>query len=136
MNGTNWTPAEDEHLQALYRNGASFAEMARIVGRTKNSCISRSRRLKFPPRTKPRLEQIRATKALHRPKPKSDKRRPPMFLRIVTAPDSKPVGLIERTGCCYPTTKEGPHLFCNANTNGSDYCEFHLQVMYPRRRAA
>jgi hypothetical protein len=59
-----------------------------------------------------------------------------MFLRVVTAPESIPVPLMERTGCCYPTTPEGPHLFCNAPTSGTtDYCEFHRRVMYPRRAA-
>jgi hypothetical protein len=131
----DWSPEQNETLRTLYLQGLSFSEIGRAMGRTKNSCKGRACRLKFPPRSNPKLEQIRATKAQARRQ--STKRRPPMHLSVVTAPDSVPVGIMERTGCCYPTTKEGPHLFCNAATSGNtDYCEFHLQVMYPRRRAA
>jgi hypothetical protein len=140
-----WTPAEDAQLRALHDEGKSFTQMAKAIGRTKGSCISRSRKLKLPSRTdlhikrmSQRTTKIRKARSVpvrvitHR----KSERKPPMYFRVVTAPDSKPVSLMERTGCCYPTTKDGPHLFCNAPINGPDYCEFHLNIMYPRRRAA
>lgn len=143
MRYTPWTPAEDETLRALYEQGRSFTEIARAVNRTKNSTISRSRRLKLPSRgvehtrrMASRSAKLRKAKTPLRPVSKPKERKAPMFLRVVSVPASKPVGLIERTGCCYPTTAEGPHLFCNEPTNGSDYCEFHHRVIYPRRRAA
>lgn len=141
-----WTPAEDAQLRALYDEGKSFTEMGKALKRTKNSCISRSRRLKFPPRGDLHISRMakrsvgmRKRNGAHKPlriiTHRKTERRPPMYLRVVSAPESRPVPLMERTGCCYPTTDEGPHLFCNVPTNGTDYCEFHRRLMY-RARAA
>lgn len=137
----HWTPEEDATLRALYAEGKSFAEIGRAVGRTKNATISRSRKLKLPLRGVEHIRRMAARTAETRKakapprisKPKE--RKAPMFLRVVSVPQSTPVPLMERTGCCYPTTEKGPHLFCNEPTRGSDYCEFHLRVMYPRRAA-
>jgi len=134
-----WTPDEDVALRALHAEGKSFTEIAHIMGRSKNSLIGRAYRLNLPKRIPgaPRRYQDRSQR-VRLPKPVSTRteRKPPMFLRVVTAPESKPVPLMERTGCCYPTTNEGPFLFCNAPPSGhTDYCEFHRRLMY-RARAA
>lgn len=147
---TAFTPDEDETLYKLFADGKSFSEIGKAMGRTKNSVISRSRKLKLGSRGDLHTQRMASRSAKMRkynaaPKPKQKhfslkrttprERKPPMFLRVVTAPDSKPVPLVDRTGCCYPTTPHGPHLFCNEPTQGRDYCEFHHSVMYKRRAA-
>lgn len=147
---TSWTSVEDETLRALYDQFKSFSQIGKILNRTKGSCISRSRRLRFPPRPELHVKRQteRTTAARHarleraknrterRVAAKKGERLPPMLQRVFVAPDSVPVDLIARTGCCYAVTTESPHRFCNApKGSGSDYCEFHHGIMY-RRRAA
>lgn len=147
---SEWTPDEDDMLRNLFAEGKSYSQIGAAVGRTKNAAISRSRKLKLgsrgdlhTQRMASRSAKMRKYNAPAKPKQKHfslkrttpRERKPPMFLRVVPAPDSKPVPLVDRTGCCYPTTPHGPHLFCNEPTQGRDYCEFHHNVMYKRRAA-
>jgi hypothetical protein len=44
--GISWTPEQDAWLSKAYSNGMTFADIALHMGRTKNSVLSRSRRLR------------------------------------------------------------------------------------------
>ena len=140
MNYTFWTAEEDAILRALYDEGKSYSQIGKALNRTKCGCISRGRKLKLPPRPdlhakrmSERTTRLRARAAnpygYSRPK-RTRERKPPMIMRVVPAPDSIPVPLVDRTGCAYPTTHNGPHLFCNAPTGGNPYCSFHHNVMF------
>ena len=51
---SNWTPEEDDILRDLYQKGISTIQIARQLGRSKNSIIGRSHRLKgLEPRPSP-----------------------------------------------------------------------------------
>lgn len=141
--------AADETVRRMWADGASLSEIGAVVGRTRASVAGRIRRLGLPKKgashnrhacsvkaAQARWGQPREKKPFSLKKTKPKERKPPMFLRVVSVPESKPVSLHERTGCCYPTTGESPHLFCNEPTQGRDYCDFHMSVMYPRWRAA
>lgn len=45
---TAWTQEEIEHLRSLRAKGLSFGQIARIVGRTRNSCVSMASRNGVP----------------------------------------------------------------------------------------
>jgi GcrA cell cycle regulator len=141
----NWTMEALDRLRALHAEGKTFLEIASALGISRCSVAGKVRRLKLPHRDQSFSAQKRwgnIERKPNRPKAqpftfrKKHERKPPMLLRVVTAPDSVPVPLMERTGCCYPTTVEKPHLFCNApqadGTGG--YCELHFKVMYPNKR--
>jgi GcrA cell cycle regulator len=48
-----WTPAEDAALRQGWADGVPTKELGRRLDRTKNSVISRSHRMKLPPRPSP-----------------------------------------------------------------------------------
>ena len=50
---TAWSPEEDARLRGLWDEGHSTAEIARRMGRTKNSVVGRVHRLAFPARPSP-----------------------------------------------------------------------------------
>lgn len=147
-----WTPETIDALRKLHAEGKTYTEIANALGTSKNSVSGKIDRLKIPARGRNHMRRVNQQNALkrwgdgERPPPnrkpvntlvrKRTERKAPMLLRVVIAPESNPVPLIERTGCCYPTTTEGPHLFCNLPTEAGPYCEFHQRVMYPKRRAA
>lgn len=147
MNGSDWTADAIDTLRQMWAEGASFSEIGNRIRKTRCAVAGKVRRLKLPSRGHEHFRQQAAKAARRRwdaipreQKPKffrltptrPKERKPPMLLRVVSVPDSIPVPLMERTGCCYPTTIDGPHLFCNVPTAKGDYCEFHHKVMYPR----
>ena len=139
----NWTMEALDRLRVMHAEGKTFLEIAAALNTTRCSVAGKAHRLKLPHRSQSFSAQKRWATA--EPKSKTSKpflftnkreRKPPMLLRIVTVPDAVPVSLIERTGCCYPTTTEKPHLFCNApkGDHTGDYCEVHFRTMYPNSR--
>lgn len=134
----SWTMEQLDTLRKMWAEGRTAREIGAVLKRNRNSILGKAHRLGLPKHdgaNTPRKPDVRVGRVRTFPKQKH-KRLPPMHLQIVTAPDTVPVPLNDRTGCCYPTTAEGPHLFCNAPKSTGDYCEFHYQLMYPKRRAA
>jgi len=144
----NWTMKALDTLRAMHAEGKTFLEIGNAIGISRNAVAGKAHRLKLPLRDQSfsaskRWAQTERTPRVKKPtKPflitNKRERKPPMQLRVVTVPDAVPVPLIERTGCCYPTTTEKPHLFCNQPTGEKtgDYCAFHYKLMYPRSVAA
>ena len=144
-----YSDADNDTVRRMWAEGASLSEIGAVLGRTRSSVAGRVRRLGLPKKgashnrhaasvkaAQARWGEPRIKKPFSFKQAKPKERKPPMLLRVVSVPDSKPVPLQERTGCCYPTTTESPHLFCNERTEGGSYCNFHRAVMYPRWRAA
>lgn len=136
---TEWTPADLDTLRKMWTAGASAREIAYALGRSRNSVLGKIHRLNLETRTnlrrKPEAPRIGRVRSFP---PQKHERKPPMLpmlQRVVVVPDAVPVPLLERTGCCYPVTTTSPHLFCNAQTEGRDYCETHYRIMYYRRAA-
>lgn len=140
-----WTMQQLDTLRAMWAEGATCSEIGTALNRSRSAIAGKVRRMDLPRRTQAHSAHKRWENTPRPPKPqkpflfkqcKPHERKPPMFLRVVSVPDSKPVPLVERTGCCYPTTGQGPHLFCNEPVQSGDYCEFHRSVMYTPRRGA
>lgn len=145
-----WTIEQIDTVRRMWADGATLSQIGAAVNRSRSAVAGKVDRLKLPKKTPATIAEMNARNAAkrwegkpHKPskpftfkKAHPKERKPPMFLRVVSVPGSKPVPLHERTGCCYPTTGEKPHLFCNEPTEGRDYCEYHMAVMYPRWRAA
>lgn len=147
----DWPIESIDTLRRMWVDGASFSEIGRAVRKSRSAVAGKARRLGLQSRgqehfrqqaakaarmrwdSTPRIVKTKTHFSLRRTTPKT--RKPPMHLRVVPVPESIPVPLMERTGCCYPVTPEGPHLFCNLPTEKGDYCKWHTRVMYPRGRA-
>lgn len=122
-----WTPEEDDTLARLRAENMLDADIASRLGRSLRSIKGRVARLGLRPKKAYRRP------AMSLPKPFTYRKgvvTEPRFFAVVEAPDSVPVGLMSRTGCCYPVTESKPHLFCNAKKERGDYCEFHRAIMY------
>lgn len=149
MTEPGWSMQQIDTLRRMWVEGASFSKIGIAVGKSKNAVAGKSHRLGLLKRGVEHLRRKAAENARERwgdrSKPKnksfsfkrtsSKERKPPMFLRVVSVPGSRPVSLVERTGCCYPTSSDKPHLFCNQPKDRGDYCEFHFIVMYPKGKA-
>ena len=51
-------------------------------------------------------------------------------------PGSKPVPLMERTGCAWSVSDGSTHLFCNEPTADGPYCPTHKRRAYSQREKA
>lgn len=145
-----WTMEQIDTVRRMWADGATLSQIGAAVNRSRSAVAGKVDRLELPKKTAAAIAALNAHNAAkrwegrpHKPskpftfkKAHPKERKPPMFLRVVSVPDSKPVPLGERTGCCYPTTGEKPHLFCNEPLAHGDYCETHYWVMYPRGKAA
>lgn len=142
-----WTADKIDTLRQMWANGATFSQIGMALHRSRSAIAGKVRRLKLPKRGADHLRAVNAQNAAKRwentaHKPKSrhfslkrtspKERKPPMHLRVVSVPESKPVPLMERTGCCFPTTSDRPHLFCDLPLGRGAYCQTHYKVMYPR----
>lgn len=143
-----WTIEAIDALKALHAEGKTRSEIGAALGVSRSAVSGKIDRLNLPKRGLDHTRKVAAMNARKRwdatlrlprsataPR-KNSERKVPMLLRVVIAPESRPVPLMERTGCCYPTTVDGPHLFCDLTTEAGAYCEFHQRVMYPKRRAS
>ena len=137
-----WTQAQDDILVTMRDAGETYGVIAHKLGVTRNAISGRVNRLKLKPRDQSFSANVRWHGEGKPEKPAKPKKAPlkpitwrkgvvtgPKFFAIVEAPNTVPVGIMERTGCCYPVTERGPHKFCNAETEGT-YCKFHRSVMY------
>lgn len=142
MIGQKWTPEEEARLFELLDEGKSFSECGAILGRGKNSCISRAHRSgKYVASER---------KPVRRKKEKTES----VVILFPTPPEPPPVpryaiplasetafghpvsifGLTERQ-CRWPThfSIAGHQMFCAADRkHGSSYCcEHHLIAWVP-----
>lgn len=123
-----WTTERVEKLRQMYEDQRSYFVISQAIGVSESSVRRKARILGLPSRTQDSSVRFRWIGG----KPSRNVRTPPRAFAVVLAPDTTPVPLMERTGCCYPTTEHSPHLFCNAEVSKSSYCDFHQRVMYGR----
>lgn len=130
---TLWTEELIERFKTLHAEGKPYAAISEELGMSDNALRKKAVRLGLPKRA-----PVAPTQRGFRLPTKfgffgAGTRKAPQKRGVVLAPDSNPVSLFERTGCCYATTEHSPHLFCNAEVNKGDYCEFHYRRMYVGR---
>ena len=122
-----------ELLVKLWNEGHSLQEIGRIMGITRNSALSKVRRMRLPPRCDPVKRNSPKTKvSLDMPK------REILPLAIRTAPVRNVISVSKygRFPNCqfiegHP--RYGDYLFCAKPTfNNTPYCETHFNVCYIR----
>lgn len=156
----NWTLAQDIEAAALWAEGKSAGEIARIMGdgRSRNAVIGRLHRLGVPKRQiahKPGREAKPVTliKRQHRkrvwptdpgaslPTPEVEAAPPPVLAKPRKPKarewNGKPVPLLRltATSCRFPVSGEGVHtLFCGHSAEAAlPYCVRHVRICYQQR---
>lgn len=130
-----WTAEQIELLSQRHAQGLSYRIIAGELGTSVGAVAGKVKRLNLTARGCDYASRmLKLTKPSKPPcYSKTDRRhvKAPTRLSIQVVPGSVPVDLFNRTGCAYPVTEHGPHLFCNCVLHEkSDYCEFHSGVMF------
>ena len=149
---SGWTRARLDHATALYKDGASFAEIAAAIGGgiSRNAVIGMAHRQGWsgrkPPGTSLRTQQRRAKRAntdrsttmrlqwkaaKPPPKPKPVRILPPR-VEDTAQPVSRDVALVDlKAGDCRWPIGNGPFVFCGHRApEGRSYCEYHARLAY------
>lgn len=146
---SGWTQARLDHATALYKDGASLAEIAAAIGGgiTRNAVIGMAHRQGWsgrkPPGTSLRTQQrkkranadhgttMRVQWKAAPPPPKPVRVQPPR-IEDIQQPVSRDVALLDlKTGDCRWPSGDGPFLFCGHRPLASkSYCEYHARLAY------
>ena len=130
-----WTPEELEKLRVLSRGTGSSAEIAQILGKTRNMVIGKLRRmgLSLPGAVGPkgvyRINPLRPPRK--RPERPSVVQAPPQRPSLKTPPAATPVRLHGDCQWIYGDPKSPGWSKCNhATYKNSSYCEEHYHKVY------
>ena len=113
-----WTAEDDAALrQAWEVENLSASACAKRVGKSRNACIGRARRLALTPRGSPILAPFGRLRGVK-----------PLPIRL------KPIQALPAAGeCLYATTDTRPYAWCCAPVRpGSPYCDAHHAACYTR----
>lgn len=144
-----WTTEQTDMAKTLWLRGKSARHIGGLIGKTRNAVIGRARRMgwkqgvemKSVVITKEMLEATRLQGtpggiiqrvALAREAPVREEHRSLRGNAWSPLEWSKPVSLVEHTGCKWPTTSG----WCNEPKHGHVYCEDHEKLAYRVREPA
>jgi hypothetical protein len=119
-----WNKERKDNLLVLLESGKSRSEAGTALGVSRNavtSVVDRMRLAGVTVKCNPAGSRVGGHMKSTAPRLPRHTEHPPMT----------PVGLLDRTGCAFPTNNGGPYLFCNNHIHGqSPYCEFHGNLMF------
>lgn len=137
-----WTPDEDKILDDMLHRGCSYGQIALELHRTRNSCISRARRLciEVPPRDNRRARPPKKPKPLRQGPiamsrmPAFPALPPPETSKDEIAPDAlfKPLEELNRSTECHYPHGNNPFFFCAAPVVRGPYCAFHHKLTHSK----
>jgi len=131
---TLWTDEQNQRLRRLHHEGATFRQMSKELGKSRNACIGRAHRMGLPPRAR----DLNIRKALPKPptvkRPQSRKvepirRREPTPAPVIDYSFARP--WVERRfgQCAFPIGDGADALSCCAPTERV-YCADCETVMF------
>jgi GcrA cell cycle regulator len=147
MPAFSWNEAETEQLTTLFHEGLSFSQIAKnIATKTKNSCISKSKRIGLPHRGQmiAACEQTPREPVKRAPRPRiKATAETPKPVAPVKSGDSKDwrctILQLKDCSCRFPLweTPEDDRLYCGRPTarlsEGRPYCAVHATLSYHTR---
>lgn len=129
-----WTAEEINALKLYHADGFSFSQIsARIIGRTRDSCISKARKLRLDRRSEggPRKTVLSCSGTVNLPDKRPPRQKPKESTYLHVDIESR------ADGCCFPTQSDGKnHLFCGLPVKKTrpdglwNYCDFHKEKMF------
>jgi len=124
-----WSISEDEKLTELHAKGIPFREMGKIIGRSHNSCISRSRMLKLPPRDNARFP-LAENKTKYNTVVAGKKSRDSVALPEWIGKVGISIMELTTTSCRWPS-KDKPITYCGCKVvDQKSYCPTHYRLAY------
>ena len=133
-----FTQERRAQLKALIEQGLTNKAAGAVMGISKSSVsgmldrmIKSGMAVNRPPKPVKAVNKSRVFKAKIRWRERHAKGpQLPRPRQHIDHPPMTPVGLLERTGCCFPVNDGGPFLFCNnSKREQSSYCLFHGNLM-------
>jgi len=125
-----WTIEDDTRLIEYHSQGMVYSAIGRLLGRSKNSCISRSRILKLTPRPTPKHPEPLDRRVTNQ--------------SVVTQKSSHSVPLpewghkggitifeLKENTCRFPTEK---NLYCGAPVSHKVYCACHAAICFVKEK--
>lgn len=152
-----WTESETARLLEMVKAGYSFPEIARTLGRPRNSCLGRYHRHLVKnghiPNPRKRVLEGMAPELIRNTTPKRvyrPKIPPPQVpatgvgfmlpaLPATTRQKGQSTGILDVTGCKWPLAEDasvtGGFAFCDASRRDAacPYCEHHAGIAYSER---
>lgn len=142
MTVKQWTEAEDDQLRELCKQGLYFSRIAKIIGRSKNSCLGRAARQGYTALS-PRKpvwnaglsKDLAAGKLKVEEKAKKAERVEALFCETVAddydAFKSVPFEALEHGMCRWPRGEARDMVFCGCRTlPGSSWCVHHKGLAF------
>jgi GcrA cell cycle regulator len=135
-----WTAAKIEKLRQLWDTGMSASKIGVVIGKSKNSVISKAHSLHLPPRPSP-IKPNGTPKSTLPPVKPYNRMETPFSAKVVVPVErivKVPVIARSPTQCCWPIgfPKEPGFRFCSDPADfGRSYCGKHHAIAYVRRAA-
>jgi hypothetical protein len=137
-----WNEAETSLLTSLFHEGLSFRLIANAIGsKTKNACVSRSKRIGLKPRVRVIACERTPREVKHSPRPRiRETAETPKPVPAVNSRDWRCdiIGLKDRS-CRFPLWDEpcDEYLYCGKPTarlsEGKPYCAAHARMTFHTR---
>jgi hypothetical protein len=133
---TPWTHEDIDRLRKLWADGKTFTEIAHALGRTKSMIAGKRSRLKLQNRSSAEVHaRNRPAKPIPAPVVRFYAPQPPQAPKVLKHPKSRPVTILEATGCRFPVkSTKRDHLFCNnpqhQGQRSNVYCLPHYEIAY------
>jgi len=128
---TPWTPAEDSDLARMWLDGRKVRDIAKTMGRSKNSCISRAHRIGLPGRPSPIMRRPGGAAGV-----KVSRQRTVRMVAAAPAVVPEPVTVFlppRASTCQWIEGDPADQRFCDAPTIArSVYCGIHHARCYVR----
>jgi len=135
-----WNEAQTEELATLFHQGLSFSLISKEIGKSKNACVGKSKRIGLPHRGHViACERTPRDPIKHSPRPHI--RETPKSVPTVDSRDWRcSIYDLKDRSCRYPLWSDEPcdeHLYCGRPTarlsEGRPYCATHAKMTFHTR---
>lgn len=143
--GVDWTPQLDARMRELYDRRLTFLEISRILNAdfglklTRNSCIGRARRLKFPlrdgspPPPPPKSRRVRKQYPKKKRQVRMAELPPVPWAPPPLVPGALTMLQLTHDTCRWPSGTRPPYTYCGAPVHdGRSFCLAHCQLAYDK----
>jgi hypothetical protein len=131
-----WSHEDIATLRKLWADGKTFTEIAHALGRTRSMIAGKRSRLNLQNRLSAEVHsKVNASRPIPAQAVRFYAPQPPQAPKVLKHPKSRPVTILEATGCRFPVkSTRRDHLFCNNTLHQGQrsnvYCLQHYEIAY------